>query len=158
MCLLCHGNFPCQPFGPKGGISARGNFEKVSPLHPLQKRRVPRRSLPEKTMARPRKADASRLGVLLRARCSNDELVRVRAKAVAAGLTVSQFVRRAALTGKVASDEPILALVNAINRAGNLVNQQMPIAHSRGELPSELLRANAALEQALLAVARTLSR
>lgn len=125
-------------------------------------------------MARPRKKPTERLHALLRARCSQGELAAVKAQAQRAGLTLSQFVRLAVLNGErlgsgaaslAANDtapkpalDPLHALVLAVNRAGNLVNQQMAIAHLRKELPTELLDADRALEAALRSITEQLGR
>jgi hypothetical protein len=109
-------------------------------------------------MARPRKADPDNLRALLRARCSREEKAAILAKARTAGLTESAYLRRVAVNSNVLPADPLYQLVIAINRAGNLINQQMGIAHARGEFPSELLRANAALEAALNAVSDALGQ
>jgi hypothetical protein len=103
------------------------------------------------------KAAEDALNDLLHARCTRAEKDAVRAKAKLAGLRVSAYTRRAVVDSKVLPADPLLQLVIAINRAGNLVNQQMPIAHATGEIPSELRRANTALAEALEAVTAALS-
>ena len=81
-----------------------------------------------------------------------------REKARQAGVRFSDYIRRMSVTGRVivrqAADDraDMASLTLALNRAGTLVIQQMAIAHSRGELPAELLRLNATLEQAIAAV------
>lgn len=81
-----------------------------------------------------------------------------REKAQLAGIRFSDYLRRMGVDGRVVvrhgadSRADMASLTLALNRAGNLVNQQMVIAHARGELPGELLRLNATLEQAIAAV------
>lgn len=119
-------------------------------------------------MARPPKTAADLAHALLRFRCTAAEKRRIAQHARRAGVPVSAYVRLLALAGnelpandaapRTAAPDPLLALVAAINRAGNLVNQQMAIAHGRGDFPFELLRADEELAAALKAVSGALAK
>jgi hypothetical protein len=103
-------------------------------------------------MARPRKDSADRLRALLRSRCSAEELAQVRVRAGGAGLTVSEYVRRAALRGQVVVRQergPDLVVAGELRRIGNNINQAMVLAHTQGEIPVELQRLWAKLELVL---------
>jgi hypothetical protein len=75
-----------------------------------------------------------------------------REKARSAGLSLSAYVRRMGADGYVVPPDPLYALVAALNRAGNLVNQQLVLAHTRGFIPESLLRLDEKLEAAIDAV------
>ena len=93
---------------------------------------------------------------IIRASAQDDQAAR--ARAARAGVRFSDYVRRVSVEGRLvtrrdpASAQALAALTTALNRAGNLVNQQMSIAHINGELPRELLRATDALAAAVEAI------
>ena len=94
---------------------------------------------------------------IIRASPQDDRLARERARQV--GCRFSDYIRRMSVDGRIVlqpegglSGDPIVSLTAALNRVGNLVNQQMAIAHSQGRLPQELLRLDAMLEQTIAAV------
>ena len=74
-----------------------------------------------------------------------------RANAKRAGLSFSAYLRRMGADGKILPPDPRLAYVREIGRAGNLVNQEMAIAHLKGYLPTSLLRLNEELARAMRA-------
>lgn len=108
-------------------------------------------------MPRPPKPSSERLRCLLRFRCTEAERARIFARAQEAGLRPSTYLRRVGAEGKLLPPDPLVSLVAALNRAGNNVNQQMAIAHTKGEIPPLLLRLNAELETAVHAVLEKLT-
>lgn len=109
-------------------------------------------------MSRPRKAPGAKSDAMLHFRCTAAEKQRIAANAKRADLTQSVYLKRMALDGELTPTSPLLAAVTAINRAGNLVNQQMHIAHRNGELPAELVSLNADLAAAVKSLLILLDR
>ena len=94
-------------------------------------------------MARPRKQQSEKLDKHLPAvRCTGDEHAAIRAKAAQAGLSLSAFVRAAALAQEVstASEQSVydLGLVMELNRIGVNLNQIARVTNSTGFVPSEV--------------------
>jgi hypothetical protein len=71
---------------------------------------------------------------------------------------VSEFARQQTVNGKASPPDPLYPLLNALSRAGNLVNQQMSIAHTDGRIPPVLERMDEKLETAIDAVLEMLDR
>jgi hypothetical protein len=85
-------------------------------------------------------------------RVTDEDDRQARANARNAGLKFSAYLRAMGRDGKVMPPDPMASLVAAVNRAGNLVNQQMAIAHLRQNIPAELRRLDSVLEQTLAAI------
>jgi hypothetical protein len=85
-------------------------------------------------------------------RVTDEDDRQARDKAHHAGLKFSAYLRAMGRDGKVMPPDPMASVVAAVNRAGNLVNQQMAIAHARQTIPAELLRLNGVLEETLTAI------
>ena len=91
-------------------------------------------------MTRPRKKDDARARRLI-VRINDEEQARIRAQARAAGLPVSEYVRRASVDGRVTVHRESaygMSLASQLRRIGNLLNQLTRLAHIDGELPPEL--------------------
>lgn len=105
-------------------------------------------------MARPRKLAAARQTHWLTARVTADEKARILARAAQAGLGESEYIRRMAIDGKIVIRQSnglagSVALASELRRIGNNINQQTILAHVSGELPPELKRLWAKLEDIL---------
>ncbi len=109
-------------------------------------------------MARPRKTDASALRRRLVIRLSEGDLAAVRANARAAGLGVSEFVRRAAVDGRIIVRQESaygVSMASQLRHVGINLNQLMPIAHVNGEIPPELASVCRKLEAVLDRILRS---
>ena len=110
-------------------------------------------SKPPRSPGRPRLPAGSHRCHQIGIRLTSSELSSVRARADAAGLRPSVYVRHLALTGK-ANVVEVRALVRAVNRLGTNLNQLVRYSHQRRELPSdrtlEALRADVAALRALI--------
>jgi hypothetical protein len=74
---------------------------------------------------------------------TDEERIRLRAKAAEAGLGVSEYVRRAVIDGEVVVRRESgygMAMAGQLRRIGVNINQQMAVAHLNGEIPPELVR------------------
>jgi hypothetical protein len=88
-----------------------------------------------------RKGDARRTRRLI-VRLTDEERIRLRAKAAEAGLGVSEYVRRAVIDGEVVVRRESgygMAMAGQLRRGVN-INQQIAVAHLNGEIPPELVR------------------
>lgn len=85
-------------------------------------------------------------------RCSQLDLVEIKAKANRAGLSVSAYMRVMALEGSVMERKPLLdaQAITQIRRIGVNLNQYVSTVHSRGrEVPERLEVLLTQIEQAL---------
>lgn len=93
-------------------------------------------------MARPKNVEtANRLTVLPPVRCTEAERAAIAARAEAAGLTVSAYVRQASSTGRVVirQAKADFALTNELRRIGVNLNQIAHAVHlASGAVPPEL--------------------
>lgn len=90
-------------------------------------------------MARPKKNNDKR-EKQLRARCTKAEFSAVASRAKSAGLTLSEYVRDMALSGKVEAHENRhdFQTINQLRRIGVNLNQLTKIANATGEIPPSL--------------------
>ena len=103
-------------------------------------------------MARPRKTAAEKLSRRLPSpRCTAQELATIQAKAAQAGLTPTEYLRRAALDGTiiVRQARTDFATADQLRRIGVNLNQLMPALHKTGQMTDDLRRMAAKLETAL---------
>lgn len=103
-------------------------------------------------MARPQKNDAERLNRRLPApRCTEEEYASVQAKAAQTGVSVSEYLRRMALSGKVVvrQSQADFDLIYQLKKIGVNINQQTRRLHEEGEVPDELRHLWAKLDAAL---------
>lgn len=105
-------------------------------------------------MPRPRREPEERLACTLQARVSAAEAELIRAAAAKAGVTVSEYVRRMALSGKLEVHAPRgdVGLTLALNRIGVNLNQMARRLNQSERLPvpallATLARINAYLDQ-----------
>ena len=75
-------------------------------------------------------------------RCTEDERAAIQANAALAGLTLSQYMREAALEGHVIVKDPLadIALIRELKALGNNLNQLTRKAHIHDELSARQLR------------------
>ena len=95
-------------------------------------------------MARPKKDDRDKLSKTLPpARCSEADLRAIEAKAKQASLSMSEFIREAALGHKiiVRQANTNFELVQELKRSGNNLNQFAKLYHSTNQEPFELREA-----------------
>lgn len=74
-------------------------------------------------------------------RVNDEEQASIRANAKNAGQRLSEFVRRAAIDGRVVVRQQTaygMSLVSQLRHIGINLNQLMPIAHANGEVPDGL--------------------
>lgn len=74
-------------------------------------------------------------------RVTPEELARIDERAGKAGLSRSDFIRNAAMTGRVAVKQarhPNFQLIHELNKIGVNLNQVVHAAHIRGKLPQSL--------------------
>lgn len=95
-------------------------------------------------------------------RVTEEEDGQARQHAERAGMGLSAWVRRRSTPvssrSPVVPTEPLLAAVRAVNRAGNLVNQEMALAHTEGRVLPVLVSLNAKLETAVDLLLEALGR
>jgi hypothetical protein len=104
-------------------------------------------------MARPTKGRDDQLSEMLRCRLRPAEYLRIRQAAQAAGLTLSDYVRRMLLRGEVTirqyrSLDP--DVYDQLRRIGINLNQAVHKLHATGQIPPELARAAAVVEAFIL--------
>ena len=90
-------------------------------------------------MARPRK-DSNKREKQLRARCTEAEFSTISARAERAGMTLSEYVRDMALSGKVEVQENHydFQTVDQLRRIGINLNQLAKVANATGDIPPSL--------------------
>jgi uncharacterized protein (DUF1778 family) len=92
-------------------------------------------------MARPRKSDSASRSLRLIVRLTDEEMAAIRAAAQAAGLRVSEFIRRAALDRKIVVRQESaygVSLAHQLRHLGINLNQLTKLAHVNGEFPRDL--------------------
>jgi hypothetical protein len=92
-------------------------------------------------MTPPRNNTNARRTRRLIVRLSDEDLAAIRTNAREASVSVSEYVRRVAVEGRIVRMQESgygMALASQLKRVGNNLNQLMPIAHLNGELPPEL--------------------
>ena len=104
-------------------------------------------------MARPSKGRDDQLSEMLRCRLRPAEYLRIRQAAQAAGLTLSDYIRRMLLRGEVTvrqsrSLDP--DVYDQLRRIGVNLNQAVHKLHATGQIPPELARAAAVVEAFIL--------
>ena len=94
-------------------------------------------------MARPQKKSDDHRQHHLRARLTADELAVFEERVRAAGVCRSDYIRQAALTGRLAVAAPAKsnpALIAELNKIGVNLNQMTRTANANGRVPPELTR------------------
>jgi hypothetical protein len=89
---------------------------------------------------------------------TDEDRAAILANARKADLRVSEYVRRAAVNGHIVVTQQSgfsFAVADQLRRIGVNINQQTRVANARGELPAELARLWARLEDMLDRISRT---
>ena len=104
-------------------------------------------------MARPSKAERDRRAHQVNVRFTFEEMRRIRAAADRAGLTITDLVRRRSLRVRVVvkkSRSLDWNVVDQLRRIGVNLNQAVHVANATGELPPDLARIAAYVENLLM--------
>lgn len=110
-------------------------------------------------MPRPTKEPPDKRGKVISFRLKPAQFEETEKKAKEVGIgKASEYARQQTLNGKASPPDPLYPLLNALSRAGNLVNQQMAIAHTDGRIPPVLERMDEKLESAIDAVLEMLEQ
>lgn len=104
-------------------------------------------------MGRPKKQPAERRTISLSCRLTEAERLIIEQAAIGAGLSASDYVRRQLLTGKVIVRENRSldhATFDQLRRIGVNLNQLTRIANRTGNIPYEIAKVAAAIEQLIV--------
>lgn len=109
-------------------------------------------------MARPRKKETEKLSKVLPIRCTETDLSNLKEKARKSELSVSEFVRKIAINGKVIITESTAKfdMVLELKRSGNNLNQLTKRFNATGIEPAELRNALDAHERLISKLLTTL--
>ena len=103
-------------------------------------------------MARPKKPTSDKREQWIKARVSPAEHAELLVRAAGAGLSPSEFLRRAALSGEVVVEQPRegdFETVDQLRRIGVNLNQLARVANRTGYMPDGLEEALARVDQLL---------
>ena len=106
-------------------------------------------------MARPQKQSDDHRQHHLRVRLTAEELVAIQERVRLAGVSQSDYIRHAALTGRVQLSRTAAAdprLIAELNRIGVNLNQMTRTANGTGRVPPEVVRLCEKIEQLVMRV------